>query len=178
MKDFKMQIPEFYEILPLKEFRRTPGVEFHILAKKSIPRIDGVDRVIHMTDAVSPGSIGEVERPWYMHPDQDDNLLVLQGRRIVDIYHLPTKTLMNFEVTPEYVSCGGEVVFDGPAILIWPRNVFHRIISGKEGSASLNLATRYGGFDIDTNFSIYDLDTGTGEYREIRRGELDQKKID
>ena len=169
-----MQIMDFYRILPLKEFRRTPGVEFHILPKESIPRVDGVDRVIHASAAWSPGSLDGVERPWYMHSHQDDNLLVLSGKRIVDIYHLPTGKLLTFEVTPDQIKTEGRVIFEGPAILVWPRGVFHRIISGKEGSASLNLATRYEGYDIKTNFSIYSLDTDTGAYKVLRKGELDQ----
>ena len=170
-----MQIPDFYRILPMKEFRRTPGVEFHIMTKDNIPRVDGVDRVIHQSAAISPGAVGEIERPWYMHPHQDDNLLVLSGKRIVDIFHLPTKQLLTFEVTADEIKADGKVVYAEPAILVWPCGVFHRIISGQNGSASLNLATRYAGFDIKTNFSIYDLDIGSGDYHVIRKGELDQK---
>lgn len=59
-------------------------------------------------------------------------------------------------------------------MLVWPRNVFHRIVSGEEGSASLNFALRYPGFDIDTNFSVYDLDAATGRHEVIREGRLDQ----
>jgi len=42
------------------------------------------------------------------------------------------------------------------------------------GSASLNLAVHHDGFDIRTNFSVYDLDPDTGQYRVIREGHLDQ----
>jgi hypothetical protein len=60
-------------------------------------------------------------------------------------------------------------------MLIWPCGVFHRIRSDeKTGSASLNFAVRYDGFDIKTNFNVYDLDPATGEYRMIRAGHLDQ----
>lgn len=175
MNNFTMQIPDFYTILPMKEFRRTPGVEFHIMMKETIPRIDGVDRVIHASAASSPGPVGEIKRPWYVHAHQDDNLLVLSGKRTVDIYHQPSRQMLTFEVTPDEIKVDGKVIYSEPAILVWPCNVFHRIISGENGSASLNLATRYDGFDIKTNFSIYDLDTESGEYHEIRRGELDQK---
>ena len=44
-------------------------------------------------------------------------------------------------------------------MLVWPRGVFHRVRSDAElGSASVNLATRYEGIDMKTNFSIYDID--------------------
>lgn len=38
--------------------------------------------------------------------------------------------------------------------------VIHLI--GKDGSASLNIAIRHKGFDVDTNFSIYDPDKEKG----------------
>jgi len=174
MDDFPPEIPGFYKVIPMKAFRRTPGVDFHIMTKESIPRIDGVDRVIHRTAAVSPGPVGEISRPWYMHPHQDDNLIVLSGERLIDIYHLPTRTFLTFRVTPDEIYSGEKCIYSEPAILVWPCGVFHRIVSGIDGSASLNLATRYDGFDISTNFSIYSLDQTAGLYEEIRKGELDQ----
>ncbi|MDC7231663.1 MAG: hypothetical protein PQJ58_00400 [Spirochaetales bacterium] len=174
MNSFKMHIEGFYRVIPMKEFRRTPGVEFHILAKDMIPRVDGVDRVIHKTDAVSPGPVGTIDRPWYMHTHQDDNLIVLSGKRTVDIYHPRIGDVLTFEVTPDCICTDGITVYDDPAVLVWPRGVFHRIVSGSDGSASLNLATRYEGYDISTNFSIYDLNTETGDYQVIRKGALDQ----
>jgi hypothetical protein len=60
-------------------------------------------------------------------------------------------------------------------MLVWPCCVFHRIRSDeKTGSASLNFAVRYEGFDVKTNFNVYDLDPADGEYRTIRAGYLDQ----
>ena len=52
--------------------------------------------------------------------------------------------------------------------------IFHRIISGSEGSISINFATRTSKFDLADNFNIYDLNTNTGEYKVIRNGALDQ----
>ena len=60
-------------------------------------------------------------------------------------------------------------------MLVWPRGVFHRITSGEEGSITINLATHYEGFDIKTNFNIYNLDTKTGDYTVFRDGFKDQK---
>ena len=59
-------------------------------------------------------------------------------------------------------------------MVVWPAGIFHRIISGSEGSISVNFATRTDKFDLATNFNIYDLDIKTGEYRVIRDGRLDQ----
>jgi hypothetical protein len=168
------EVPRFWRIIKLRPFRRTEGVAFDIVPMEFLPRVDGMDRVIHAHGALSPGPVAGVERPWYLHPHQEDNLIVLNGRRTVDIYTLEHRRVETFVVTPDRVEHNGSLVFDGPAMLVWPTNVFHRIASGDEGSASLNFAVRHPGFDIDSNFSVYDLDTGTGAHRVVREGRLDQ----
>jgi len=169
------EVPNLYRVVALRVLRRTPGVFFDCVPVSAFPRIDALDRVIHEGGACSPGAVGEVERPWYMHPHQDDNLIVLHGIRYVDIYTPGHGRVERFVVTPHRVERNGAVVVDGPAMLVWPRGVFHRVRScEKNGSASLNFAVHYEGFDIRTNFSIYDLDPATGEYQVIREGHLDQ----
>ncbi len=168
------EVQDFYRIVPLQQLRRTPGVFFDNVPMESLPRIDAIDRVIHAQSAVSPGPVGDVARPWYMHLSQDDNLIVLQGTRHVDIY-LQAHGMLSFTVTASQIIQDGNVIFDGPAMLVWPRFVFHRITSGPEGSASLNFAAHYDGLDMRTNFNIYDLDLETGRYRVIREGIQDQK---
>jgi hypothetical protein len=167
------ELPGFYSIIPLKQLRRTPGVSFDNIPMDFLPKIDAIDRVLHAQSAISPGPVGEVARPWYMHPSQDDNLIVLSGTRHVDIY-IQDHGMRSFTVTPDQIFEDGKMLFDGPAMLVWPRFVFHRITSGSEGSASLNFAVHYDGLDIRTNFNIYDLDVQTGEYRVIREGFRDQ----
>ncbi|MFZ2780435.1 MAG: hypothetical protein WAZ99_11310 [Rectinemataceae bacterium] len=168
------EVERFWRVIRLKPFRRTEGVAFDILPMKYLPRVDGIDRVIHRSSALSPGSVGGVERPWYCHPHQEDNLMVLQGVRTVDIYTTEYRRMETFIVEPERVVHNGKVIFEGPAMLVWPVNVFHRIKSGESGSVSINFAVRHPGFDIDTNFSVYDLDVETGKFSMIREGRLDQ----
>ncbi|MBT3194241.1 MAG: hypothetical protein HN341_16980 [Verrucomicrobia bacterium] len=169
------EVEGVYRIIALKSLRRTPGVKFDMVMLSSLLRIDAIDRVIHEGGAVSPGPVGDIERPWYMHTYQDDNLLVLHGTRHVEIYTPKHGQVEAFTVTADHVMRNGKVLHEGAAMLVWPRGVFHRIVSDPvEGSASLNLATHYDGFDIATNFSIYDLNTETGESRVIRKGSLDQ----
>ena len=167
------EVDGFYRIIPLQPLRRTPGVLFDNVPLEFLPRIDAIDRVLHQGGAVSPGPVGAVERPWYMHPHQDDNLVVLFGRREVDIYR-QEHGRVSFTVTPEQILQNGKVLFDGPAMLVWPRYVFHRIVSGPEGSASLNFAGHYPGLDMRTNFSIYSLDEESGRFEVIREGFRDQ----
>jgi len=81
----------------------------------------------------------------------------------------------HFVVTPSVIEHGDKVVLDGPGMITWPVGVFHRIRSAEDvGSVSLNFAAHFEGFDIRTNFNIYDLDVKTGDYRLIRPGYLDQ----
>jgi hypothetical protein len=172
--DIFQEVEGLYKIIPLKLFRKTSGVSFDILPKEIVPKVDAVDRVIHTKSAVSPGPVGDVAEPWYMHPHQDDNLMVLQGVRNVEIYARAHGKIESFVVTPDAIQQNGQTVYDGAALLVWPRSVFHRIKSGEQGSASVNLATHYEGIDMRTNFNIYDLDIETGKFRVIREGHLDQ----
>lgn len=167
------EVEGFYRIIPLQPLRRTPGVLFDNLPMAFLPRIDAIDRVLHRGGAVSPGPVGEVERPWYMHPHQDDNLIVLFGQREVDIF-IKEHGRQSFTVTPEQLLQDGKVLYDGPAMLVWPRYVFHRIVSGPEGSASLNFAVHHPGLDVRTNFNIYHLDEANGQFEVIREGFRDQ----
>jgi hypothetical protein len=168
------EIPGFYKVVALQPFRKTEGVSFDILPKNLVPKVDAVDRVIHRNRAVSPGPVGDIREPWYMHPHQDDNLMVLMGVRLVEIYTKAHGTVESFVVTPERIEHNNRLLYDGPGLLVWPRGVFHRIKSGENGSASINLATHYAGIDMRTNFNIYDLDTATGKFRVVREGHLDQ----
>lgn len=167
-------VPDFYTVRSLGVLRRTPGVYFDFVPMGQVGRIDAIDRVIHTGGAVSPGPVGSVERPWYMHTAQVDNLLVLHGTRIVDLYH-SEHGLHQFRITANAIYLDGELLFEGPVILTWYHQVFHRVKSDDQfGSASLNLAQRDRNFNLDTNFSVYDLDTKTGSYTMIREGRLDQ----
>jgi hypothetical protein len=170
------EVENLYKIIPMKILRRTQKVLFDIVPVTSFAeKIGAVDRVIHEPGAISPGSVGNVERPWYMHTHQGDNLIVLAGERDVEIYTKEHGRIELFTVTPQQILKNGEIFYDKPAMLAWPRGAFHRIKSSdKSGSASINFAVHYEGFDIKTNFNIYDLNTDTGEYRIIREGHLDQ----
>jgi hypothetical protein len=168
------EISGLYKVVALQPFRKTEGVSFDILPKGLIPKVDAVDRVIHRTEAISPGPVGDVKKPWYMHPHQDDNLIVLHGVRHVEVYTKAHGRIETFIVTPERIEHNNRLLYEGPGLLVWPRGVFHRIKSGEDGSASINLATHYQGIDMKTNFNIYDLDLETGNFRVVREGHLDQ----
>jgi hypothetical protein len=170
----ELEVSGLYKVIDLIKFRETPGVRFDILPKEVLDKSAGVDRVIHESYAQSPGPVGEVERPWYMHTHQGDHLMVLHGRRYVELYSIEHGKIESFTVEPNRIYKNGELLVDHPAILSWPKNVFHRIISKEEGSASINFAYRYEGLDPKTNFSIYSLNIEDQSYQVIRQGHKDQ----
>lgn len=173
--DVVAKMDNLYAVVALKNFRNTPGVMFDLVPRGLIGRISSIDRVIHANEAVSPGPVGDVDRPWYMHPNQDDNLIVMYGKRHVDLYARKHGRIESFVVSPEVIEHDGKVLYQGEAMLVWPRNVFHRIQSGQGGSASMNFAVHYEGFSIQTNFNIYGLDAETGKFEVVRYGHEDQK---
>ena len=167
-----------YRIIVLRPLRRTKGVRFDMVTLSAIHSIDAIDRVIHDGGAISPGAVEGIERPWYMHTSQDDNLMVMNGTRYVELYTPEHGRVESFTVSSDSITHNGELVYSGAVMLVWPRFVFHRIVSdAATGSASINLATHYDGFNIKTNFSIYDLDTDNGAYHVIREGSLDQDEM-
>ncbi len=168
------EVPGLYQVIRFIPLRRTKGVAFDVLPLRAMLRIDAIDRVMHGPGAFSPGSVGQVERPWYMHPHQDDHLVVLHGTRDVEIYTAAHGRVERFVAEPDRIEMNGETLYEGAAALVWPRGVFHRVISRQLGSASLNLATHHKGFDIKTNFNVYDLDPETGRFECVREGHLDQ----
>jgi hypothetical protein len=171
-----------YRIIPFRSLRRTVGVQFDEIAKSDIPRINGIDRVIHGPNSISPGPVNDsvipVNRPWYMHKGQDDNLLVLQGTRYVDIFNPKTREKASFVITPNEIYKNDKIYHKGPAMVVWPAGIFHRIISGEEGSISVNFATRNKNFDIQDNFNVYHLCTNTGDYYLLKEGVEDQPDLD
>ncbi len=162
-----------YRATRLRTFRKTAGVLFDAVPMGGFASIQAIDRVLHDRGAYSPGSVEGVERPWYMHAGQEDNLVVLAGFRDVELYR--DGRLVRFRVTPERIEKDGVLLADRAAMLSWPTYVFHRIISSPEkGSASINLAVRHPWFNLRTEFNIYDLDLETGRSRIAREGYLDQ----
>ena len=150
-----------YRLIPLRLLRRTSGVKFDEMVPSDIPKIHGIDRVVHGPNSISPGPVEDwtppVKRPWYMHTGQDDNLMVVQGTRYIDIYCPKRKEKASFIVTPDKIFKNDKLYYDGPAMIVWPAGIFHRIISGEEGSISINFATRTKEFSLEDNFNVYNL---------------------
>ena len=167
-------VPGVAYFIPLAALRQTPKVNFHALPHDLVKEIAAIDRVEHDVGAYSPIAKDRPElRAWYMHPHQEDNLLVLRGKRDIDLYTIKHGVVERFQATPHAIQHNGKTVFEGPALLGWGTHVFHRVTS-PDGSVSMNFARHFDGFNIKDNFNIYELNTETGEYTTVREGHLDQ----
>ena len=165
------KIDGLFHIIPFTLLRHTDNVDFH-----SIPFLDHVnamERVFHGAGAKSPGKVWDIAEGWYMHPSQEDNLITLDGYRVVELYTPQHGKIETFEISANYIKWNGKIVLDWPGILGWPTGVYHRNNS-LIPSASLNLGIRYEGFDVDSEFNIYDVDTKNAEVHMIRKGSEDQ----
>jgi len=165
------QIDSLFQVVSLLRFRRTDRVTFDIAPGSMFGKIDAIDKVIHAPGAHSPGAVSGVARPWYMHPHQEDNLMVITGYRIVQLYTPKHGAIEELHVYPDRIIHNGELLCEDAAILHVPRGVFHRIVSSEQdGSISMNFAVHDDQFDLDDNFNIYDLNPDTGEYIMLRPG--------
>ena len=57
--DVFKEIPGFYKTIPLNVLRNTPGVTFDNVPTQALSRIDAIDRVVHESNAISPGPVGD-----------------------------------------------------------------------------------------------------------------------
>jgi hypothetical protein len=130
-----------FELIPYSKFRDTPSVRFFDI---TIPDSNARDLVFHDGPAVSPNNTAEGFWQFYMHPNQEDNLLALTGGR--------TFYLVNFAWEHPFhivrLQSNGD-------ILRIPPGTFHRSVSDPTGSLVLNQAVRTAKATIDNEFRVY-----------------------
>lgn len=157
-----------YRVIPLKMLRQKNGSAF--------------DEMIHIANNYLNKPIEYTlpisKPPWYVVPNDDDKLLVLQGTNYVDIYcpekkenaslvlegtryiHIycpERKEKASFTITPNKIYKNDELYYDVPVILIWPTSIFYRIVNGDQGGVSINFSTHSKKFNLDDSFDIYHL---------------------
>jgi hypothetical protein len=112
-----------FHIIPTSILRKTPNVLFTKLPV--FEGLGGVDHVIHQPFAQSPTiKDRQDEKFWYMHTDQEDNLVVFSGKRTVELYTKSHNKIETFEVTCDEIKRNGKTLYKGEAILGWSKNVF------------------------------------------------------
>jgi hypothetical protein len=131
-----------YELISYEKFRDTTGVKFFDI---TIPTSNVRDLVIHTGPAISPPDTASGDWQFYLHPHQEDNLLVVSGSR--------TFYLVNFdwEYPFQIVNLDTE-----RGILQIPRGTFHRSVSSPQGSIVVNQAVRDPQGTVKSEFVVYD----------------------
>ena len=160
-----------FHIIPIKRLRSTNKVDFDVM--ELYEEFNWIEIVTHKPWARSPWSVWEKDELWYMHRWQEDNLITLSWNRYVELYDMENKKIEHFEISHDCIRHNWAMIYEGPAVLWWPANVFHRNHSPK-GSVSMNFSVRTEKFDLDTEFNIYSLDTLTWEFEVARIWKLDQ----
>ncbi|MCU0532406.1 MAG: hypothetical protein MUD14_00640 [Hydrococcus sp. Prado102] len=130
-----------FELLPYQKFRDTPNVRFFDI---TIANSNARDLVFHDGPAVSPNNTPDGYWQFYLHPNQEDNLLALSGGR--------TFYLVNFAWDEPFHIVRLEANGD---ILRIPPGTFHRSVSDLKGSLVLNQAVRTAKATVENEFRVY-----------------------
>lgn len=183
-KETAVCAPGFWEVVPLELYRQRQGTDFcKVPLEQFRGTVNGMDHILSASCARSPGNV-DGKQGWYMHANQQDNVLVLTGVRTTTLRRTVVRDDGKrcaegmdkqevFQMTPTEVRRNGVVVHQGPAILRIECNVLHRVESGTDGSSALNCAVRTKRFDIDHEYDIYDCDE-YGVITVVRQGKDDQ----
>lgn len=131
-----------FELIRYRKFRDTPAVSFFDI---TVEDSNARDLVRHDGPAVSPPDSRAGYWQFYLHPNQQDNLLAISGGR--------TFYLVNFHWNYPFhivrLEANGE-------ILRIPEGTFHRSVSDPNGSIVLNQALRQSRAKIENEFRVYD----------------------
>ena len=130
-----------FELIPYQKFRDTPSVRFFDI---TIANSNARDLVFHEGAAVSPNNSAEGYWQFYLHPNQQDNLLALSGGRTFYLVNLAWEN--PFHVVR--LEANGD-------ILRIPPGTFHRSVSDKTGSLVLNQAVRTARATVASEFRVY-----------------------
>lgn len=130
-----------FELLSFERFRDTPSVQFFDI---TVQASNARDLVFHDGPATSPNNDARGGWQFYLHPNQEDNLLAVSGGR--------TFHLVNFSWKYPFHEVRLEA---NRHILRLPPGTFHRSVSDPNGSLVLNQAVRTQQATHDSEFRVY-----------------------
>jgi len=134
-----------FELISFHRFRDTPSVQFFDI---TVTDSNARDLVLHNGPATSPNNSTQGGWQFYLHPNQEDNLLAVSGGR--------TFYLVNFAWEYPF----HEVRLDANRhILRLPPGTFHRSVSDPNGSLVINQAVRKAQATVQSEFRVYNSDT-------------------
>ncbi len=130
-----------FELISYEKFRDTPNVRFFDI---TIPNSNARDLVYHDGPAVSPNNSKTGHWQFYLHPNQEDNLLALSGGRTFYLVNLSWD--VPFHIVR--LEANGD-------ILRIPPGTFHRSVSDPKGSLVINQAVRTAEATVESEFRVY-----------------------
>ena len=140
-----------FDLLSFERFRDTPSVQFFDI---TIQDSNARDLVFHDGPATSPNNASDGSWQFYLHPNQEDNLLAVSGGR--------TFFIVNFAWEHPF----HEVRLDANRhILRLPPGTFHRSVSDPKGSLVINQAVRTQRATVQSEFRVYN----SGKIPRLRR---------
>ncbi|MBF2034414.1 MAG: redox protein [Leptolyngbyaceae cyanobacterium T60_A2020_046] len=140
-----------FELLPFHRFRDTPSVQFFDI---TVNDSNARDLVFHDGPATSPNNDKYGAWQFYLHPNQEDNLLAVSGGR--------TFYLVNFAWDHPFHEVR---LAANRYILRLPSGTFHRSVSDPQGSLVLNQAAHTARATVQSEFRVY----STSEIPRLRR---------
>ena len=135
-----------YSFISYERFRDTPSVSFYDI---TVTGSNVRDLVVHSGPALSPPN-DRKSGAWqfYLHPNQEDNLMAVSGGRTFYLVNLSWQRPFHLV----RLASGGD-------ILRIPPGTFHRSISDPDGSVVVNQAVRKKGASIHREFRVYNSAT-------------------
>ncbi|MEM1290190.1 MAG: redox protein [Cyanobacteria bacterium P01_H01_bin.162] len=130
-----------FELLSFHRFRDTPSVQFFDI---TVQESNARDLVFHNGPATSPNNTREGAWQFYLHPNQEDNLLAVSGGRTFDLVNFSWQYPLH------------RVRLDANQhILRLPPGTFHRSVSDPDGSLVINQAVRTQSATVESEFRVY-----------------------
>jgi hypothetical protein len=130
-----------FQLLPFHRFRDTPSVQFFDI---TVTDSNARDLVFHDGPAVSPNNDSNGAWRFYLHPNQEDNLLAVSGGRTFDLVNFSWDYPLH------------RVRLDANRyILRLPPGTFHRSVSDPKGSLVINQAVRAEQTTVEHEFRVY-----------------------
>ena len=145
------EVPNLYRIIPLHVLRKTPGVSFDLVPTDVLPRMTASTASCMTATPFRPGRLATSIAPGICTLAKTTIFVILHGVRFIEIYIREHSRIESFEATPHQIRQDGQIVYDGPAMLVWPRRMLHRIRSDANvGSSSVKKTVAYEDFDVRT----------------------------
>jgi len=128
-----------YKLIPFNNISKSINYAFKSINIDSKSMLQIIRQEAHV---VTPPSKTYNTRPWSMHTNQIDKLIILHGSREVELYCRKSKLKEKLTLTTFGVFKNGYMEKENPCMLIIPNGTYHRFINGPYGSTVINIVKK------------------------------------